>query len=108
MASDKEKRFEKDSEYRIYRLMHLAKKYGWGIRHFSLGIIEFECKSDRSVLTIDSKNLKIDTTLDHPKWGKTTLYRSGKLTHKIVESIFRNPRAHMPKNAGIKSSYQST
>lgn len=87
--------------------MHLAKKYGWLVTNFSDGLLEFSYL-DGSTLAINYKNLKIDTTLNHPKWGKTTLQRSGKLTHKIVESIFRNPRAHMPKNAEVKSSYQST
>lgn len=106
MADNREKLFKEDEKYRIHRLFHLSRKYGWLITHFSLGILQFEYK-DGSIVEINYKDLKIDTTLNHPKWGKTTLHRSGELTQKIIESIFRNPRAHMPRKSQIKSSYQT-
>lgn len=106
MATEKERKFENDFEYRIYRILHLAKKYSWHILKSDQEKVEFSNR-EKSVLTINYKNLDINTILDHPKWGKTTLKREGKLTHKIIESIFRNPRAHMPRKARIKSSYQT-
>lgn len=98
----KEKRFREDSEYRIYRILHLAKKYGWILENSDQEKFKFKDKAG-SIIQINYLHLKIDTALNHPKWGKTTLERSGALTHKIVESIFRNPRKHMPST--VKSKY---
>lgn len=102
MASTKEKRFKEDSKYRIYRILHLAKKYRWSIRSNDGEKCDFINK-EGSILCINYIYLKVSTALHHPKWGNTVLERNGELTEKNIESIFRNPRAHMPET--VKSQY---
>lgn len=98
----KDKRFKQDSEYRIYRILHLAQKYGWKLKNNDTDKFEFEDKKG-SVLCINYRHLKVATALNHPKWGNTILEREGELSQKNIESIFRNPRSHMPKK--VKSEY---
>lgn len=102
MASNKEKKFKQDIEYRIYRILHLGKKYGWEIKKHDIEKLEFQDK-EGCILNINYKYLKVATALNHPKWGSTVMVRDGELSQKNIESIFRNPRSHMP--AKIKSQY---
>lgn len=99
---DKEKKFQTDSEYRIYRLRHFGKKYGWKEIVFFNNTIWLQRNNEG--LIIDLKELKIKSMLVHPKHGFTTLYRKGDFTQNIIESIFRNPRAHMDREK-VKSEY---
>lgn len=104
MSSSKEKLFKTDIRYRIYRIWHLAKKYKWDFKKDDGEKLEF-INTDGCTLNINYFYLKVATSLEHPKWGSTVLIRKGELTQKIIESIFRNPRAHMP--AKIRSEYVS-
>lgn len=99
---NKEKRFKEDIQYRAYRILHMAKKYGWMIQSNDGEKCEFKNK-ENCTLHVNYVYLKVATALNHPKWGNTVLERTGELTQSIVESIFRNPRAHMPKK--VKSEY---
>lgn len=98
----KEKRFKENLQYRAYRILHLAKKYGWTLKGNDGEKCDFTNK-EGSILHINYVYLKVATALEHPKWGNTVLERKGELTQKNIEAIFRNPRAHMPKE--IKSEY---
>lgn len=102
MACTKEKRFKQNMEYRIYRILHLAKKYGWILKNHDEDKFEFRDKHD-ACLNINYRYLKVSTALNHAKWGSTILVRDGELSQKNIESIFRNPRSHMPPN--IRSQY---
>lgn len=104
MSKDKEQRFKNDIAYRIYRILHLAKKYKWTLQKNDSKKCEFINK-EGCELHVNYHDLKIATALNHPKWGNTVLERKGELTQKIIESIFRNPRAHMPPNK-VKSEYK--
>lgn len=99
----KEKKFKEDTEYRIYRILHLAKKYGWELERSDGDKFDFKNKKE-CTLSINYRYLKVATALNHPKWGNTVLERTGELTHNLIESIFRNPRAHMPKKK-VQSKY---
>lgn len=103
MGSNKEKKFKEDTGYRIYRILHMAKKYRWIIISNDGEKCHFINK-DNCTLDINYVHLKVATALNHPKWGNTVLERTGELTQNIVESIFRNPRAHMPKKK-VQSKY---
>lgn len=85
----------------MHRLRHFAKKYAWKERRVNSTFISFE--KDRVDLQFCFLDLSAATVLDHPKYGRTKLVRSGQFTQKIVESIFRNPRQHMGKQ--VKSRY---
>lgn len=99
---NKDNRFKNDTEYRIYRILHLAKKYGWTLSNNSIDKFEFK-NTEGCTLHVNYTHLKVATALHHPKKGNTVLERDGELSQKNIESIFRNPRAHMPKE--IKSEY---
>lgn len=92
-----------DFGYRIYRLKHYAKKYGWTISMEANEIITFVSQTLNTTITINAKDLIIETELIHPKKGETKLLRKGIFTMKIIEKIFINPRAHTPNT--IKSQY---
>lgn len=96
-----EQKFQSDVTYRIHRLQHFAKKYGWYLQRISRSFISFE--KDGAYLQFCYSHLSIATVLDHPKYGRTKLERTGQLSQKIIESIFRNPRHHMGKK--VKSRY---
>lgn len=102
---NKDKRFKDDLEYRIYRILHLSKKYGWKMEKSDGD--KFDFKKEECVLSINYRHLKVATALNHPRWGNTVLERTGELTHNLIESIFRNPRAHMPKKK-VQSKYLTT
>lgn len=104
MRKSKEHLFQTDIEYRTYRLRHFAQKHGWALANDSGNFFLFK-NSEGAELSIDYSASNIETHLNHPKWGSTILIRKGDLTMKIIESIFRNPRAHMPEK--IQSEYIS-
>lgn len=93
MAINREKRFQEDCDYRVYRIKHFGKKYSW---KFLSDIEEMVFSNTEATLRIDAVKLIIQTELRHPKMGETKLVRRGDFTMNMVEKIFCNPRAHMP------------
>lgn len=104
MKKSKEYQFQNDIAYRTYRIRLFGEKYGWQLIRDHCQIFEFKSK-DGALLIINYFSLNVQTSLTHPRWGDTNLLRKGKLTMKLIEAIFRNPRAHMP--AQVKSEYVS-
>lgn len=103
MSSSSEQKFQKDKEYRLHRLRHFAKKYGWKeLAYHKEGILVLQ--KEKKGISIDVDNIEILTSLIHPKNGYTSLHRSGNLTQRVIESIFRNPRQHMKRKI-VKSRY---
>ncbi len=98
----KDKLFQNDMEYRMYRLRHFAQKHGWHLLSDTGTSFLFQ-NSENIKMIIDYTNLEIQTCLIHPQWGKTNLLRKGNFTQKIIESIFINPRQHM--KGAVKSEY---
>lgn len=103
MAKNNNKQFREDLAYRISRLEHLGKKHGWTLYKKDTTTMEFISPSPPAEMYVDYINLTIKTKLLHPKQGESLLVRSGVLTEKLVETIFRNPRAHMPN--GVNSTH---
>lgn len=103
MRKSIEEKFINDRDYRIYRLKHLAQKYGWTLTGDDGQTFRFLSKG-YAILKINYSNLEIETSLSHPEWGNTMLLRKGEITHRIIEAIFRNPRAHMNTDK-VKSEY---
>lgn len=104
ISMNKEKLFQTDMEYRMYRFRHFAQKYCWTLTNDDGKTFEF-INNEGSILKINYVDAFVETTLIHPKWGSTTLIRKGDFTQKIIESIFRNPRVHISVNNSILSSY---
>lgn len=100
---NKEKLFQTDINYRIYRIKHFARKYRWSFMNDDGESFKFINK-EYAILKIGYWNLNIETALSHPVWGDTILVRKGDFTMKTIESIFRNPRQHM-QTEKIKSEY---
>lgn len=100
IIENKNIRFLKDYNYRIYRIKHFGKKYGWRFLSDIDGLI---FANNEVTLKIDAIKLTVLTELIHPKKGETKLIRQGNFTHNLIEKIFLNPRAHMP--AEIESQY---
>jgi hypothetical protein len=96
----KSKSFKEDLEYRIYCLKHLGKKYGWRIIRESGNDIEFEniIHDSHQAVSVNMKitfePIEIETQLEHPIKGETTLLRKGDISVKDMEQVFRNPRSH--------------
>lgn len=99
----KSKSFKEDIEYRIYCFKHLGKKYGWRIvseigAHLELENIYNDDRQEIKVhLKVKYNPIEIESKLNHPFKGETTLLRKGDLSLKLVEQIFRNPRTHTQK-----------
>lgn len=108
MAKNKEKKFIEDIEYRLYRIKHYAKKHSWELISTQEEIIEFHSlmlfDDSKVQMTINFLTFEIETSLNHPKLGPTKLKREGKFTMKLIESIFINPRTHMPPQ--IQAEYK--
>lgn len=104
MSKSKEQNFQEDLEYRIYRIRHFAKKHGWILIGDNGKEFTFKTYTEGAELVINYDVLEIETSLTHPEWGSTVLLRKGNFTQKIIESIFSNPREHMPEK--IKSTYK--
>lgn len=104
MPCNKEKQFDSDMKYRIYRILHLAKKYSWTLQNSDGEKYDFFNKQ-KSTITIYASDLKVVTSVNHPTRGWTTLKREGKMNQRIIEMIFRNPRVHIHKNMQVQSSY---
>lgn len=100
---NKSKLFLTDVYFRIHRIRHFAKKHQWILKSDNREVFTF-INHEYAILKIDYWNMKIETTLSHPTWGETVLIRKGDFSQKIIESIFRNPRKHMPIKK-IKSEY---
>ena len=100
MAINKNQRFKEDYDYRLYRIKHYGKKYGWNFLSETT-VLVFNNKE--AILTINPKELTIETELKHPVKGETKLLRQGNFTMNMIEAIFRNPRTHTPDQ--IRSQY---
>ena len=100
MPKNKNKQFIEDYDYRLYRIKHFGKKYGWKILSEIDGMI---FGSKEIWLRIDPKKMTVETELIHPKRGETKLIRHGDFTMNLIEKIFCNPRVHTPQE--IDSQY---
>lgn len=103
MSQSANKQFNEDIIYRVARIEHLAKKHGWKLKKKDEASLEFKSENPEVEMYVDYVHLTIRTKLIHPKKGKSLLERTGELTQKLIEKIFRNPRAHMPNS--IKSTH---
>lgn len=104
--NNSEKKFKEDIEYRIYRIKHLAKKHGWKLISQHGSDLNFNLiwyGNTFTTIKINYISFDIETSLIHPKRGRTNLKRTGNFTMTLIEKIFTNPRMHMP--AQINSLY---
>ncbi len=81
---------------RVKKIQAIAKKYGWReIDHqVNTYMLSFGNVNDR--INVYYSKMTVGTCLDHPKKGKTQLYRK-KVGQLLLEKIFKNPRVHTSK-----------
>lgn len=110
MASNGEHRFKNDINYRLYRIKHFGVKHGWRLEKEDGEVLEFSILhlygNPKIILKIKYISFEIETQLKHPARGFTKLLRHGKFSMKLIESIFINPRVHMPQR--ITGTYVHT
>jgi len=82
---------------KITKIKKLAEKYHWQFLCFqeNIGMISFwKNKTDR--INIYITTMTVGTCMDHPKKGKTQLFRKY-VNDKELENIFKCPRLHTGK-----------
>lgn len=105
MPDNKEQKFKHDLQYRIHRIKRFGEKHGWKLFVHGKEVLEYvgifnwkKISNCAVILKINFITFEIETTLTHPKKGKTTLVRRGEFNMALIESIFRNPRTHTPED----------
>lgn len=72
----------------------IATKYGWQeTNDTNNGVMMTFIRDDKKIEVWPSK-MTVATMLNHPKQGKTKLYRRNVWDVKVLEAIFNNPRVH--------------
>lgn len=75
----------------------LAKKYGWDFldEQPNIGLVSYEklVGGWPARVNVYTSKMTVATCLDHPKQGKTQLFRRN-VDARMLEKIFENPRVH--------------
>jgi len=87
-------------------IKQLAKKHGWKYLEYQANIsmisfIKISSQSDQMRINIYLTTMTVATALNHPKQGRTQLYRK-RCTLEDIEKIFKNPRQHTNKGYHTK------
>ena len=81
---------------RLDKIKIIAKKHGWRMidHQPKIYLLSFGKENDR--INVYYSKMTVGTCLDHPKKGKTQLYRK-RVGQLLLEKIFKNPRTHTNK-----------
>ncbi len=86
----------KDSKLR-HKIEKIATENGWTLLCYKVGaeMISFtkEYKGSKARINVWLTTKTVSTALNHPKQGKTQLYRK-KVDIPLMHKIFKNPRTH--------------
>ena len=79
----------------------IAKKYDWELVDWQENIymaswVKQEGQNDMRINVYLTK-MTVATSLNHPKKGKTQLYRRQVFKSELLEKLFKNPRQHTDK-----------
>ena len=84
-------------EERLQQITDIAQKYTWWVLDYqeNIGLISFSNAINDGVCRINIyvSKMTVSTSLDHPKQGKTQLFRRS-VDKTLLTSIFKNPRVH--------------
>ncbi len=84
----------------IKRIKKIAECHGWRFvdHQQNIGMISFIKTIDDSPARINIylTKMTVSTSLNHPKQGKTQMFRK-KVNDKLMEELFINPRTHTDK-----------
>lgn len=80
----------------------IAKKFDWKLVDWQENIYMVSYKklvgeSSIARVNIYLTTMTVGTSLEHPKKGKTQLFRKVGFDRKLLEKIFKNPRQHTGK-----------
>ena len=79
----------------------IAESYGWEFLDFQENIGMLSFIKDGMRINIYITKMTVATCLDHPKLGKTQMFRKN-VTEKELNKIFKNPRVHTNKGYRTK------
>lgn len=81
----------------LAKIRRLAKNNGWDEITFQddIGMLSFRKLIDDSPVRINiyTTKMTVATCLDHPKAGKTQMFRKH-VDKRLMKAIFKNPRVH--------------
>ncbi|MCP4974610.1 MAG: hypothetical protein GY931_00485 [Maribacter sp.] len=85
------------------QLLHLATSNNWKLLCIqdNIGMISFTKEGAR--INIYTTKMTVATCLNHPKQGKTQMYRKN-VSNEELGKIFKNPRVHTGKGYKNKAS----
>ena len=74
-------------------LKRVANKNGWKFHCYQDNIKMISFKKEGVRINIYLTTLCVSTSMDHPKKGKTQLFRRCQYEHEVFD-LFKNPRLH--------------
>ena len=90
---------------KIEAIKSMAKSHGWDFHDIqeNIGMISFVkvISGDPARINIYTTKMTVATCINHPKKGKTQLFRKG-VSEKLLNKIFENPRVHTHKGYRTK------
>ncbi len=83
-------------KHNLEEVRKMAKTYGWVFTDHqeNVGLVSF--RKDGARLNLYYTTGTVGTSLDHPKKGKTQMFRKG-VDMELLEKLFKNPRLHTRK-----------
>lgn len=79
---------------RLGKIRSIAGLAGWIEIDHQENIFMVSFTNGPSRINVYYSRMTVATVVDHPKWGRTTMYRKH-VDFKSLEEIFSNPRAHL-------------
>ncbi len=80
----------------VTQLASLGKKHGWKVIDWQGNLSMLSMWKDEVRLNVYTSTMTVATCLNHPKQGKTQLFRKN-VTIDELEAIYQNPRIHTNK-----------
>ncbi len=80
----------------VQDIKFLAKIYGWQFKWYKPENTEIYFRKKGCGLAIWHSKMTVRTSINHPKHGKTQLYRK-RVDMEMLEDILNNPRVHTNK-----------
>lgn len=78
---------------RLDKIESIAGVYGWEKIDYQENIFLIRYSYKGNKINVYLSTLTVSTCINHPKKGKTQLFRKN-LSYKEIEKIFQNPRVH--------------
>jgi len=80
----------------VYEMADMGRKYGWRVIDWQGNLGMLSMWRDEVRLNIYTSTMTVGTCLNHPKKGKTQLFRKN-VTQAELTAIYKKPRVHTNK-----------